>query len=164
MLIKTISRTFSEEQIVGMLNTRDENIRIEKVDKLYYPYAMMIYSVKLKKGMMSKFNRQMMCNIDLVCARPAIGKGKPTFKEIEIDEVMAVPPQVDKDDLDGIGHDYVVRIFIGKMKILQTPIVSVDSIDYFHKLFYIVHCKDDEDKDYFIMADSMDGNISILEC
>lgn len=163
MLIKTSAETFSEDQIIDILQARDKTIRIEKVDKIYYPYAMMMYSVKMKKGLMSKLDKLMMCNIDMVYGRPAIGQGKPTFIELEIEDVMAVPPQVAIEKLDSIGHDYVLKMFLSKMKILQTPTLSVDHIEYFHKLFYVVHCKDAVEQDYFVMVDSMDGNLAILD-
>lgn len=163
MLIKTIAETFSEKQIVDILKSRDKTINIVKIDLVYYPYAMMIFSIKMKKGLINKMDRQMMCNIDMVYGRPAIGQGKPTFIEVEIDDVVAIPPQLAEADLNGIGHDYVMKIFLSKMKILKTPTIEVDYTEYFHKLFYIVHCKDREDQDYFVMVDSMDGNISILD-
>lgn len=163
MRIKTIVDTLSETQIIETLQGRDNSINIVKVDCIYYPFAKLIYAVTMKKGLMQKFDRKMMCNIDLVHGRPAIGQGKPIFAELEIEDIMAIPSQIEETVLDGIGHDYVMKIFIGKMKILHTPQIAVDNIEFFHKLFYLVQCKDKEEEDYFLLVDSMDGSLAILD-
>ncbi len=162
MLIKTMEDTFSADQVLDILRDRDKDLNIIKIDRLYYPFAKIIYNIKLK-GLLEKYDRQMMCNVDMVEGRPAIGQGKPKFMELEIDEVTSIPPQVELEKLTQIGHDYVLKIFVGKMKILHTPNISVDEIEYFHKLFYLVQCRDENEVDYFILADSMDGNITILD-
>lgn len=165
MLIKTMADTLSEEQISETLRGRDNKINVVKIDKVYYPFAMIIYSITMKgKGMVKKFDRKMMCNIDLVHSRPAIGQGKPIFIQLEIDDIMAIPSQTEKEDLDRIGHDYVIKMFVGKMKILHTPQIDMNEIEYFHKLFYLVQCRDEKEADYFILVDSMDSNIVILDC
>jgi len=160
--ITTLADTLKEEQVVEMLQNTDKSIKIQKVDRLYYPYRKMIYSVKLKESL-AKLDRLMMCNIDMVYGRPALGQGKPNLTEIEIDDVMAIEPLIKEEDLDRIGHDFVMKMFISKLKILSAPTIKLENEEPFHKLYYIVHCKDSKDQDYFIMADSMDGSISILD-
>lgn len=160
--IKTIAEPLSEEQVMEMLINTDKTINIQKIDRLYYPYMNMIYSVKLK-GSLAKLDRLMLCSIDMVYGRPAIGQGRPNLVEIEIDDVMAIDPLMKEEDLDRIGHDFIMKMFISKVKILATPTIKLDDMTFFHKLYYIVHCKDLNDQDYFIMADSMDGSISILD-
>ncbi len=162
MLIKTMGDTFSAEQILSILKDRDPDLNVIKIDNLYYPFAKIIYDIKMK-GLMQKYDRQMMCNVDMVEGRPAIGQGKPNFIDLEIDHVTAIPPQVDPEKIWEIGHDYVLKIFIGKMKMLQTPSITVDNIEYFHKLFYLIQCRDLNEVDYFILADSMDANFTILD-
>ncbi|MEG1584429.1 MAG: hypothetical protein RR361_05205, partial [Anaerovorax sp.] len=104
MIIKTLMDTLSEEQIRDTLQGRDSKIDIIKVDRVYYPFAKIIYGITMKsKGMLKKFDRKMMCNVDMVHGRPAVGQGKPTFVDLEIDDIMAIPSQIEEKTLDGIG-------------------------------------------------------------
>lgn len=160
--IKTMEDTFQEEQIVGILQNRDGNIIIEDVERIYYPYVKLIYSFKLKDKL-TRLDRQMMCNVDLVCGRHAIGQGKPNFIEIEVEDNQVLPIEIPEEKFLSESRDYVFKIFISKMKILQTPAIALEDMEYFHKLFFIVHCKDTQDVDYYVLVDSMDGSIVVLD-
>lgn len=159
--IKTMEDTFQEEQIIGILQNRDGNIIIEEVERIYYPYVKLIYSFKLTEKL-ARLDKQMMCNVDLVNGRHAIGQGKPTFVEIEVADSQVLPIEIAEEKFLPDSRDYVFKIFISKMKILQTPTITLDDMEYFHKLFFIVHCKDTQDVSYYVLVDSMDGNIVVL--
>ena len=160
--IKTMEDTFQEEHIIGILQNRDGNIQIDSVERIYYPYVKLIYSFKLSEKL-SKLNNKMMCNVDLINGRHAIGQGKPTFIEIEVEDNMVLPVEISKETALKDARDYVFKIFISKMKILQTPAIELEDTEYFHKLFFIANCKDTQDVDYYVLVDSMDGSIVVLD-
>ena len=162
LTIRTLTGPLQDEDIRGILENRDESIRIETIEPLYYPYVMLIYSFLLK-GKLSKLNRQMMCNVDLVCGRQAIGKGIPEFVTMEVEDRLVLPASVSEEESLRGSRDYVFRLFLGKMKILQTPEIQLSAKDYFHKLFYLVGCVDPEDAPYYVLVDSMDGNLVLLD-
>lgn len=161
MLVKMIEETYTSDQIVRMLKDKDRSINIVKIDEVYYPYTKQIYSIKFN-GIMGKFDKQIMCNIDSVYGNPAIGQGRPKFVVREIDNMIAIAPQVSENEKEKIGHDYVMKVYLGKMKLLHTPNISIENTEDFHKLFYLTQCKDVDDIDYFILVDSIDGNFSVL--
>ena len=162
LTIRTMSETLQDEDIRGILENRDESIRIETIEPLYYPYVMLMYSFQLK-GKLSKLNRQMMCNVDLVCGRQAIGQGIPEFITIEVEDHQVLPASVSEEEFLPASRDYVFRLFLGKMKILQTPEIQLAATDYFHKLFYLVECLDQEDSPYHVLVDSMGGSLVLLD-
>lgn len=162
LTIRTMSETLQEEDIRGILENRDESIHIETIEPLYYPYVMLMYSFLLK-GKLSKLNRQMMCNVDLVCGRHAIGQGIPQFITLDVEDHQVLPASVSEKEFLPSSRDYVFRLFLGKMKILQTPEIQLAATDYFHKLFYLVECLDQEDSPYHVLVDSMDGSLVLLD-
>lgn len=160
--IKTMEDTFQEEHIVGILQNRDGSIQIDSVDRIYYPYVKLIYSFTLNEKL-SKLNNKMMCNVDLVNGRHAIGQGKPTFIEIEVEDNMVLPVEISEEMALRDARDYVFKIFISKMKILQTPAIKLEDMEYFHKLFFVANCKDSDNQDYYVLVDSMDGSLVVLD-
>lgn len=160
--IKTMEDTFQEEQVAGILQNRDGSINIERIERIYYPYLKLLYSFKLD-GKMSRLDNKMMCNVDLVYGRHAIGQGKPTFVEIEVEDSLVIPSAITEEAALLQARDYVFKIFISKMKILQTPKIELEDLEYFHKLFFLACCKDPEDQDYYVLVDSMDGSIVVLD-
>lgn len=160
--IKTMEDTFQEDHIIGILQNRDGSILIESVERIYYPYVKLIYSFKLSEKL-SKLNNKMMCNVDLIYGRHAIGQGKPTFIELEVEDHLVLPTEISEEKALKDARDYVFKIFISKMKILQTPTIELDDMEYFHKLFFIANCKDQDDQDYCVLVDSMDGSLVVLD-
>jgi len=160
--IKTMEDTFQEEHVAGMLQNRDASINIERIERIYYPYLKLLYSFKLN-GKMGKLDNRMMCNVDLVYGRHAIGQGKPSFIELEVEDNLVLPNQISEEKALLQARDYVFKIFISKMKILETPKIQLEEQEYFHKLFFIACCKDPDDQDYHVLVDSMDGSIAILD-
>ena len=146
-----------------LLNT-DHKINIVGVDEVFYPYILIWYSVFVGKGRKSKFNKNYNCIIDGVTGSTYEGKGTPTMIEIELDEKDSLEMQVTMEDCREIGHNFVMKQFLGKAKILIAPVIEIMNEEVFHKKFYIMHCLDDEERDYYIMVDAIDGGLSVLDC
>lgn len=80
-----------------------------------------------------------------------------------IQEELTLDEQITEKDWQRIGHDFVLKQQLSKAKLLTPPEFSIMEKEYFHKQFYILHCLDDEENDYYIMVDAIDGGISILD-
>lgn len=161
MRIQTMAHVLDETQALDYLRQKDRSIRVKKVDQIYYPYAKLDYGVKLNRRL-GAMDRKMMCNIDLVHGRPAVGQGKAQMETREIAELQAVAKAVPEDTWDQIGHDFVMKVFLSKMKILRTPEISLKSRECFHKPFYLAQCLDREGLDYFVLVDGIDGSFTFV--
>lgn len=158
-----ILNSYNVEDAKKVLLNTDHKINIVGVDEVFYPYILMMYSVFVGKGRLSKLNKLCSCVIDGVSGSTYEGKGSPTMIDVEIDEAKSLVLQVAMDDWRKIGHNFVLKQFIEKAKLLMAPAIQTIVEEIFYKKFYIMHCLDEEKRDYFIMVDAVDGGISILD-
>ena len=163
MLIKTMIGGYTPQDAQKILINCDSSINIVRLEEIYYPYRLLCYSLEVGRNRLSKLNKIANCIIDLVQGTPAEGKGTPSYKEIEIRPNAALDAEISKEQAYKVGHDFVFKLFLNKAKLLHTPEIKITDEEFFYKKFYIVHCKDPEERDYFIMVDSMDGGLSILD-
>ncbi|MEG2322793.1 MAG: hypothetical protein RSB80_00380 [Anaerovoracaceae bacterium] len=136
---------------------------IQHIDTVYYPYIRFRYSVAVGKSVWSKLTKLSDCIIDLVTGTAAEGRGIPDFEEKMIDEQDALGICVSKDQCYKIGHDFTLKLYLNKAKLLHTPKLEIIEEDRFYKMFYVVQCKDNDDLYYYVMVDGIEGNISILD-
>jgi len=162
MLIRTNENAHPEKYILRLLESKDKNINVAKVDRIYYPYAIMVYRIRMKNPD-SLMNRRIMCVMDMAAGRGAIGDEDPSLVEKEVDDILVVDATLSEDELRQKGHDFVFRTVMGKIRVLYVPAIDLESVEYFHKLYYVIHCKDSDDKDYFLLADSVDAAFTELE-
>lgn len=163
MLIKRIMGGYAPEDAEAILHNTDSSIQVVRVEEVYYPYKMICYDVEIGKGRKKNFFKKSDCIIDLVRGSAAIGEGVPVYEEKEIDESSALEIKIPDEEVHRKGHDFVLKLFLNKAKLLRVPSITVTDETLFYKNFFIVHCKDEAEMDYFIMIDSMDGAISILD-
>jgi hypothetical protein len=163
MKSKMILNGYDLEGAKRILQNTDHKINIVGVDEVFYPYVLIWYSVFVGKGRLSKLNKFYNCIIDGVTGSTYEGKGTPTMVEIDIDEKDSLELQVSMEECREIGHNFVMKQFLGKAKILIAPVIQVLREEVFHKKFYIMHCLDDEEQDYYIMVDAIDGGLSVLD-
>lgn len=62
-----------------------------------------------------------------------------------------------------IGHDFTLKQYIGKAKLMFTPQMQIIEEDLFYKKFYVVGCMDENGQMYYILVDGVDGGLSILD-
>ena len=152
-----------KEALTVLLHT-DPSLDIQDIDEVYYPYVRFRYLVTVGKGrLVKKLNRHSDCIIDRVSGSVYISEGNPEFEEIEIDESKALKIVTPMNECYDIGHDFTLKMFIGKAKLMMTPQMQIIEEDEFYKKFYIVTCLDAEGLPYFIMVDAVDGGISVLD-
>lgn len=162
MRIRVNANVHNEDYIAKALLAKDKNLRIEMIDRIYYPYAITVHEIKMRNPK-SQMNRKIMCVLDLVNGRGAIGDKDPTLTEIEVDDILVVDRELTDEELAQKSHEYVFKIVLGKVRVLYLPEIVLTKTDYFHKLFYVVHCKDAKELDYFLLVDSMDASLTVLE-
>jgi len=160
---KMLLNGYTIEHAKDVLISTDPKINIIGVDEIFYPYVWLRYSISVGKGRLSKLNKLCDCIIDRVSGSTFEGKGTPTLVDIEIEEKDTLEVQISMEKCNQIGHNFAMKQFLGKAKLLMTPEMEPIEEVLFHKKFYIMHCKDDEEQDYFIMVDAIDGGISILD-
>jgi len=160
--IKTFENIYSPEDAEGILLNCDSKINIAKMTEVYYPYKRIKYNLTIG-GRLSKLDKEVNCIIDLVSAVPAVGQGMPNFVEIEVDESIVLERVVTDERLYEIGHNFVFKLFLNRSKILHTPNIAIEEEELFHKMFYITQCLDNEGVSYFVLVDSIDGGIAILD-
>ncbi len=160
--IRTFKNCHSPTQAENILRGYDPKINIIRVDCLYYPYLRILYSLRLK-GRLSVLDKEVNCIFDLLEGKPAVGKDVPEFVDIDVDETLIMEPILKGEALYKKGHDFVFKLFLNKSKILNTPTIAVEEEEPFYKKFYLVQCEDPEGTPYYVLVDSMDGSISILD-
>jgi len=162
MIIRTNEFVHTKKYVLDVLRAKDRNIKIKKVDEVFYPYALVVYSIKMKNPK-SLMNRKMLCVIDLATGRGAIGDQDPPLVEIEVDDVQVVEPLLSEKELDEKAHDFMIRTVLSKIRVLYIPEIVLEKKEYFYKMYYIIHCKDIYKKDYFLLADPMDTSFTFIE-
>lgn len=157
-----MSDTLSEAEVIRRLEDKVDGIRISAAREVYYPYLKVILSFRVK-GRIARFDQNMMCLVDLVNGRPAVGQGKPHLVESDVPAEDVLPAELSLDDAGRIAHDHGLRMFIGKMRILQTPTITPVHEEQFHKKFYVVQCLDERGLAYHLMVDALDGEFALLD-
>ncbi len=160
---KMILNAYDVEEAKKLLYNTDHKINIVGVDEVFYPYVLIQYSIFVGKGRLSKLNKLSRCIIDGVTGSTYEGKGTPTMIDVEIEEKNTLELQISMDKCREIGHNFVMKQFLEKAKLLMTPVIQAVSEETFHKKFYIMHCLDEEERDYYIMVDAIDGGLSVLD-
>lgn len=163
MLIQTIKDCYTAEEAEGILLNTDRRVNIIDTVAVYYPYFRLRYRLIVGGKSWSKLNKLSDCIIDLVDGRPAEVRGEPVYEEIEVDEKDVLDIKISKEECYKKSHDFVLKLYLNKAKLMHVPGMEIISEEHFYKKFYIIHCKDKEDLDYFIMVDSIEGEISIID-
>ncbi|MBQ0079304.1 MAG: hypothetical protein KBS66_05360 [Eubacterium sp.] len=157
------------EALVLLLHT-DPNLEIEDIEDVYYPYVRMRFELTVGTG---RFVKQLVKYVDCIIDR-VLGtaydtvydkdsEGKPIYRDVEIDEEDCLDPVLSEDEYHAKGHDFALKQYIGRAKLMFTPKFNIIEEEKFYKHFYVVTCRDKEGRIYFIMVDAVDGGISILD-
>lgn len=161
--IKLVSGGYSSDEAENILLNCDQRINIASIETVYYPYVRFRYDVSVGKRAWSKLTKLSDCIIDLVTGKPAEGRGEPSFKTQAVQEKDVLHICYTMEQCYEIGHDFVLKLYLNKAKLLHTPKLQVIEEDVFYKTFYVIQCQDEEELDYYIMVDGIEGNISILD-
>ncbi|MEG0156635.1 MAG: hypothetical protein RR661_03155 [Anaerovoracaceae bacterium] len=163
MRITTLKNAYTKEEAEGIVWNADKRVNIVQTEEIYYPYYRMRYTIVVGGKSWNKLNKLAYCIVDLVDGRPAESRGEPDYQQIEIEPSRALPIAVSKEECYKKSHDFVLKLYLNKAKLLHVPGMEILSEELFYKKFYLVQCKDAQDLDYFLMVDSIEGELSILD-
>lgn len=153
----------AREALLLLLRT-DPNLDLQDIEEVYYPYIRLRYLVTVGSGKrMKKLNKLSDCIIDRVSGSVYEANGEPEFEDAEINEDEALEAVVAMHECYDIGHDFTLKQYLGKAKLMFTPQMQIIEEDVFYKKFYVVGCMDGNGQMYFILVDGVDGGLSILD-
>lgn len=153
----------AREALVLLLHT-DPALDLQDIEEVYYPYVRFRYLINVGKGRrVEKLSKFCDCIIDRVSGSTYESKGEPEFEDIEINEDEALEVVTPMHTCYDLGHDFALKQYIGKAKLMMTPQMQIIDEDEFYKKFYVVKCLDEAGLEYYILVDAVDGGISVLD-
>lgn len=160
--IDIIPDVHTEESAEQTLLNQDGTISVEKIDSVYYPYHYMHYRLVWEGNRLGKLNKTVLCLIDMVYGRAAVADSEPVLVEREVDDELILAPKVSMEELERIGHDFILKLHIAKAKMFHMPKLEVPNRKTIYKKFFIVHCTNEYNESFLILFDTIDGNITVL--
>lgn len=160
--IDIIPDVHTEESAEQTLLNQDGTISVEKIDSVYYPYHYMHYRLVWEGNRLGKLNKTVLCLIDMVHGRAAVADSEPVLVEREVDDELILAPKVSMEELERIGHDFILKLHIAKAKMFHMPKLEVPNRKTIYKKFFIVHCTNEYNESFLILFDTIDGNITVL--
>ncbi|MDD4200711.1 MAG: hypothetical protein PHS19_04905 [Eubacteriales bacterium] len=161
---KIIKCGYTAREALLLLLRTDKNINLQNIEEVYYPYIRLRYLVTVGSGKrMEKLNKFSDCIIDRVSSSVYEAKGEPEFEEVKIRKEDALDIMIPLHKCYDIGHDFTLKQYIGKAKLMFTPQMQIIEEDLFYKKFYVVGCMDENGQMYYILVDGVDGGLSILD-
>lgn len=153
----------AREALLLLLKT-DPNLDLQDIEEVYYPYVRFRYLITVGSGKRrEKLNKLSDCVIDRVSGSVYEAREEPEFEEANIHEDEALEVVVPLHECYDIGHDFTLKQYIGKAKLMFTPTMQIIEEDQFYKRFYVVGCMDENGQMYYILVDGVDGGISVLD-
>ena len=164
MKTKILKCGYTAREALLMLLRTDPKLDLQDIEEVYYPYVRFRYLVTVGNGKrMEKLNKLSDCIIDRVSGSVYESSGEPEFEEVEINENDALEVVVPMHQCYDTGHDFTLKQYVGKAKLMFTPQMQIIEEDVFYKRFYVVGCMDENGLMYYILVDGVDGGISVLD-
>lgn len=161
---KILKCGYTAREALLMLLRTDPNLDLQDVEEVYYPYVRFRYLVTVGSGKrMKKLNKLSDCIIDRVSGSVYETRGEPEFEDVQISEEDALEIMVPMHECYDTGHDFTLKQYLGKAKLMFTPKMQIIEEDLFYKKFYVVGCMDEIGQMYYILVDGVDGGISVLD-
>lgn len=164
MIITILDYSYDERDAISHLLQTDPYLDITDISSVYYPYIRYRHELSIgKKHRVVKTKKLSDCIIDRVYGSVYIADGKSRYIEVEVepDEILDIVTPM--EICDKHAHDFTLKEFIGKAKLLVTPTMRIISRDEFYKKYYVVECIDDDGLEYYILVDAIDGSIAVLD-
>ncbi len=163
---KLLKPTYTQKEALMLLLHTDPGLDLQSIENVHYPYVRFRYRLtvgKEKFKFMKPLNKLVDCIIDRVCGSVYEAKGEPEYIEEAISHEESLETVTPMEQCYEIGHQFCMRQYISKAKLMFTPKIEIIEEDSFYKRFYVVECKDQEGRTYFIMVDAVDGGLSVLD-
>lgn len=163
--IKVLSARYDAKGALMLLLHTDPSLDIQEIEEFYYPYVRFRYLIRVgkKTKRMDKLNKILDCSVDRVSGTPYEAYGIPEYEEEEVYREDMLDIQVPLVDCYGIAHDFAMKLYISKGKLMMTPEFQIIEEEEFFKRFFVVSCLDPTGLPYDIMVDAVDGGMTILD-
>lgn len=162
--VKLLSPGYSAKEALLLLLHTDPSLDIQEIEEVYYPYVRFRYLITVGKGkLMQKLNKLSDCIVDRVSGSTYEAKGEPEYIEDEVWREDMLDVEVSLNECYDTAHDFTLKMYISKGKLMMTPRMEIIEEDEFYKRFYIVTCLDESGQEYHIMVDAVDGGLSVLD-
>ena len=164
MKVNILKYGYSAREALLLLLRTDPNLDLQNLEEVYYPYVRLRYLITVGSGKyMEKLNKISDCIIDRVSGSVYDAAGDPEFEEVSINEKDALEIIVPMHECYDKGHDFTLKQYVGKAKLMFTPQMQIIEEDIFYKKFYVVGCRDENGLMYYILVDGVDGGLSVLD-
>ncbi|WZL72357.1 hypothetical protein QBE52_14850 [Clostridiaceae bacterium 35-E11] len=164
MKIKTIKIGYTMEDAKEILLKRSNKFSILKTKMLYYPYLKIIFIIKTSKFANAKrFNGHVVCTVDMVTGRESLAKSHGNLEDIEVEDCFVMPSKISEEDARKRAALFIGMVVMQKVKVLKIPTVTNIEDEIIYRPFYIVHCKNDTQEDFFLMFDAVTGQFTPLD-
>ncbi len=160
--IRTYESPYGIDYAKSLLLKHDKNLEITDIYELYYPYMRIQYKMALN-GKLGKIRKDVNVIVDLAEGRLSMGQGMPNFIDMEVSKDSLLHRLIPEDVAKETSRDFAFKIFLNKTKLLMAPDIDIEDEEIFHKLFYVVQCKDKKDEDFYILVDSIEGKLIVLD-
>ena len=162
--VRILSPGYTARQALTLLLHTDPALDLRDIEEVYYPYVRFRYLITVGKGrLMEKLNKLSDCIVDRVNGSTYEAKGEPEYDTCEAWPEDMLDIVVPMSTCYDTAHDFTMKMYISKGKLMMTPKMEIIEEDEFYKRFYIVTAVDDNGLEYHIMVDAVDGGISVLD-
>lgn len=162
--IRLLSPGYTARQALLLLLHTDPSLDLREVEEVYYPYVRFRYLIRVGKGkLMEKLNKLSDCIVDRVSGSTYVADGEPEYEEMEVYREDMMDIEVPMNECYDKAHDFTMKLYISKGKLMMTPQMQIIEEEEFYKRFYVVTCMDEREQAYHIMVDAVDGGISVLD-
>lgn len=162
--LRILSPGYTARQALLLLLHTDPSLDLREVEEVYYPYVRFRYLIRVGKGrLMEKLNKLSDCIVDRVSGSTYVADGNPAYEDIEVYREDMMDVEVPMHECYDKAHDFTMKLYISKGKLMMTPQMEIIEEEEFYKRFYVVTCMDKRGMEYHIMVDAVDGGISVLD-
>lgn len=164
MIITILDYAYDEREALSHLLQTDPYLDITDISSVYYPYIRYRHELSIgRKHRVVKTKKLSDCIIDRVYGSVYIAEGRSRYIEVDVepDEILDIVTPLDVCDKH--AHEFTLKEFLEKAKLLITPKMRIISRDEFYKKYYVVECLDDDGLEYYILVDAIDGSLAVLD-
>lgn len=162
--IRILSPGYSARQALLLLLHTDLGLNLQEVEEVYYPYIRFRYLIRVGSGrLMEKLNKISDCIVDRVSGSVYVADGAPEYEDVEVYREDMLDIAVPIHECYDAAHDFTMKLYISKGKLMMTPQMQIIEEEEFFKRFHVVTCLDEKGLEYHIMVDAVDGGISVLD-
>ena len=162
--IKLLSPRYDAREALMLLLHTDPSLDIQEIEEVYYPYVRFRNGVRVGSGrFVERLKKIIDCSIDRVSGTAYEAQGIPEYEDVTVYREDMLDIQIPLNECYNKAHDFAMKLYISKGKLMRTPEFQIIEEEEFFKRFYVVNCRDSQYLSYDILVDAMDGGMTILD-